>query len=169
MEFSLNWINIVSAVIILIIGIISGRFLSGFIKKIIEEIELERIIKKTGFKIHLGKYLYLSIRYVFYFGAFVLALRELGFSNRGLEILFLVIFILIIIFIALAFKDIIPNLIARFIFLGKYDLKKGDNIKIDNIEGTIQDIGLLETKIKQNKETIYIPNSILVKKVVKKK
>lgn len=169
MDYSLNITNIISALIIVILGVILARIASNFIRKIIEEIELDKLIKKTGFVIPFGKHFYLGIRYLIYFGTLVLALRELGISNKGLEALFIITFALIIVFIILAFKDIFPSLIARFVFLGKYDLKKGDEIEFDDIKGKIKNIGLLETEIKTKKESIFIPNSVLVKKIIKKK
>lgn len=168
MVYALDWMKITSALITLIVGIILARVCSNFIKRLLEEIELDKLVKKVGFVVPFGNYFYLGVRYLIYFGTLVLALRELGFSNKGLEMLFILVFALVIIFIILAFKDTLPSLVARFIFLGKYKLKKGDKIKVDNIEGIIQEIGLLETKIKHNEEFIFIPNSILAKKVIKK-
>lgn len=168
MAYTFDWTKLIGALIILIIGIIIARLSSNFIKKLFQEIELDKLMKKTGFLLPFGKYFYLSVRYLIYFGTLVLALRELGISNQELEILFIVAFVLVIVFIILAFKDTIPSLLARFLFLGKYNLKKGDKIKIDNIEGEIINIGLLETEIKTSKEKIFIPNSILAKKIVKK-
>lgn len=167
MVYILDPVKLVGALIILIIGIIIARLSSNFIKKIFQELELDKLMKKTGFLIPFGKYFYLGIRYLIYFGTLVLALRELSISNKELEILFIIAFILIIVFIILAFKNVFPSLIAGF--SSKNNFKKGDKVIIDDIHGEIIKVGLLETEIKTNKENLFIPNSILSKRVIKKK
>jgi small-conductance mechanosensitive channel len=71
----------------------------------------------------------------------------------------------------LATKDFIPNLVAGLFMLKKTEIEKGKRIKAGNVEGTVVEIGLIETKIKTKKgDEIYIPNSTLTKEklVVKK-
>ena len=70
----------------------------------------------------------------------------------------------------LAIKDFIPNLISGLMLHQKRNLKPGDRIIINNVEGEIINVTLIETKIRtRSGDIVYIPNSILTKNVVIKK
>ena len=70
----------------------------------------------------------------------------------------------------LAVKDFIPNLVAGFYVRQKEKIKPNDTINVNNTEGKVMAVDLTETKIKtKDNDTIFIPNSILVKsKIIKK-
>ena len=70
----------------------------------------------------------------------------------------------------LAVKDFIPNFVAGLTLYQKRNIKPGEKILVNNIEGEILNISLLETKVRtRNGDIVYIPNSILTKHVVIKK
>lgn len=61
-----------------------------------------------------------------------------------------------------AFKDIMQNLLAGFLILLYRPFKIGDQIKINEFEGTVEDINVRATKIKTyDGERVVIPNSDL--------
>lgn len=67
----------------------------------------------------------------------------------------------------LEIKDFFPNFVAGILIYQKRNFKEGDNIKVQNIDGIISDISLIETKIiTKDKDTIWIPNSMLIKNIV---
>jgi len=66
-----------------------------------------------------------------------------------------------------AFKDILQNLFAGFLILLYRPFKIGDQIKIDDFEGTVEDINVRATKIRTyDGERVVIPNSDLYMKAV---
>lgn len=66
-----------------------------------------------------------------------------------------------------AFKDILQNLFAGFLILLYRPFKIGDQIKIDDFEGTIEEINVRATKLKTyDGERVVIPNSELYMKSV---
>ena len=69
-----------------------------------------------------------------------------------------------------AFKDFIPNLVAGIYIHQKKLFLVGDTINIKDIEGKILKTDLTETVvITKDKDTIFIPNSIIIKyKLIKK-
>ena len=63
---------------------------------------------------------------------------------------------------ALAAKDTAANLFGSFAILADKSIRIGEWIKVDNIEGTVEDIGMRTTKIRSfEKSLIAVPNSIV--------
>ena len=85
------------------------------------------------------------------------------------------IFIVIFIIVPLAFfliliiggRDIISCLLSRRYLINEF--KRGDTVTFDSISGEIEKIDFITTKLKKANEEIIIPNSELVKKVIRKK
>ncbi len=66
-----------------------------------------------------------------------------------------------------AFKDVMQNLLAGFLLLLYRPFKIGDQIKVDDFEGTVEEINVRATKIKTyDGERVVIPNSDLYMKSV---
>ena len=110
-------------------------------------------------------------KYLIYFIAVIFALDQIGLTTTVLNIILGVFLLIIVVFIILAFKDFIPNLISGLFIHQKRGLKDGDKINMDGINGIIEHISIIETRIKtKNGDIIFVPNSMLTKhKVIKKK
>lgn len=66
-----------------------------------------------------------------------------------------------------AFKDVMQNLLAGFLILLYRPFKIGDQIKVDDYEGTVEEINVRATKMKTyDGERVVIPNSDLYMKSV---
>ena len=170
-NISTTTINLVAAVITLIIGLLLGRFLGNLTRKLVYELELNRILKeKANVKIPLGEYLSLLVKYITYTIAIILSLNQLGLKGIILNIILIILTILLIIFMILSLKDFVPNLMAGLTLTQKRNIKPGNIIELNNIEGEVINITLLETKLRtRNGDVVYIPNSILTKTMVIKK
>lgn len=69
--------------------------------------------------------------------------------------------------LALAAKETIENLIASFIIFFDKPFTAGDIIKVNNINGTIEYIGLRSTRIRTNDKTLVtVPNKQMVDSIV---
>ena len=99
-----------------------------------------------------------------------MALDILKLTSSILYIIAAMIMVIIIFSVAISIKDFIPNIIAGIYIHKKKLFKEGDNIKIDNIEGKVQQITLTEIMLITKKgDQVHIPNSILAKKKITKK
>ncbi|MBW2977366.1 mechanosensitive ion channel [Candidatus Woesearchaeota archaeon] len=158
----------VVAIIILLMGFVLGRIIGKITQKVLREIELNRIIKKaTGMKIALEEIVAKLLTYFIYFIFMIWALNELGLTTTILTMISGAALVIIILSILLAIKDFIPNAFAGFVIHRKRQIKPGDRIKTDGLQGKIARISLVETEIKTKKgDTIYIPNSILTKREI---
>ena len=70
--------------------------------------------------------------------------------------------------IGLAFKDIFENFFAGILILWKFPFDPGDVIEVDGILGTVEDITVRMTLIRQpNDELVVLPNATLFKNSVR--
>lgn len=162
----------VVATIILLIGFIFGKLIGKLFLSILKEMKIDKAVKKAvGINIPIEDILSSFLTYFIYFVTIIMALNQMGLTTDILNIISAAIMIVIILSIFLGIKDFIPNAISGIIIHNKGFLKKGDNIKIDNLEGKIININLIETKIETKEgDIISIPNLNLTKnKVIKRK
>ena len=164
-------IKLIAAIIILVLGLVIGRFLSNLVKKILHELELDRVLKEQGrIKVPLTQLISALIKYIIYFVAILAALNQLGLQSFILNIILTVVTLVLIIFMILSLKDFVPNLTAGIYLYQKRSINPGEIIQVNNIEGEVLNITLLETKLRtRNKEIVYIPNSVLMKSVLIKR
>lgn len=69
--------------------------------------------------------------------------------------------------IALATRESIENLIASFIIFFDHPFSTGDNVKVQNITGTIEKVGLRSTRIRTDQKTyVTVPNKQMVDSIL---
>ncbi len=162
-------VKLIAALAIVLFGLILGNILSKLLKKVLHEFELNRVLKEQNIRFPLEEFLSTIFKYIIYFVGIIWALTEIGLATIILQILLIVILVLVVAFIILAFKDFVPNITAGFFIHNKNLFKKGDKIKVHSIEGIVEEVDLIETKVKTvDGDVILIPNSILTKNEVRK-
>ena len=68
---------------------------------------------------------------------------------------------------ALAAKESIENLIASFVIFFDKPFTAGDVLKVNNISGTVEKIGLRSTRIRTDQKTyVTVPNKQMVDSIV---
>jgi len=163
--------KIVVAIIIIFIGCIIGRIIGKIIYRVLHELHLSQIIRKsTKINISIEKIVSNFMAYFIYFITIIMALTNLGLSTTVLNIIIIAIIAIIIITVVFVLKDFFPNIISGIFIKQKNFIKEGDYIKVNDKEGEILHINLIETTIKNKQgDIIYIPNSILSKQEIIKK
>tara|TARA_Y100000310_G_C20624050_1_gene784885 strand:- start:988 stop:1518 length:531 start_codon:yes stop_codon:yes gene_type:complete len=163
--------TIVAAILILVLGIIIGNIVSKLVKRLLKELEVGRVLKEQKVKFPVEEFIASLFKYVIYAVALIWALTQLKLQIIVLYIILGIILLILVSFIVLAFKDIIPNFVAGIVIHLKQKVKKGDYIIIDNTEGKVQEVDMQETKIKTKEgDMVLYPNALLIKhKIVKKK
>ena len=158
-------IKVIGAFLTLIIGLVIATTLTNILRKFLRGIEVNRLVQQQlKIKILIEEKLVAVLKYLIYFVTITLILTQLGVSTRILVIILVVFLVIISIFLILAFKDWIPNLISNFYLKRTDKIKVGDVIKVKGIKGRVMAMNMLETKIETvNKEIIFIPNANLTK------
>src|SRR3989344_809304 len=170
-EYSDISIRIVTALLVLLLGLLIANIVNNTLRRILRNIEINRIIhEQLNLKISAEEFSSSVLKYLIYFATVIIALNQLGFSTKVLQMVFIVFLVIVVVFVILSFKDFAPNLISGFYILKTGKLKKGDIIEINELKGKVLNINLVETKIEtNNKELIFIPNSNITKfKVIKR-
>ena len=75
-------IRLITAIIILLIGFVIARILSNLTKKLLQELETNRILKEqAGVKIQVEEFIASLVKYLIYFIAVIMALNQLGLTT----------------------------------------------------------------------------------------
>ena len=157
--------NLIAAVIIVLIGLIVGKVLGKLTQKVLHELEVDRILKKTArIKFSFEKMIGRFVSYFIYFVAIIIALNQFGLTTTVLHMISAAVLIIIVISIVLGVKDFIPNFLAGIQVYRKGMVKEGDFIRVRGTEGEVASLDITEIKLKTEKgDILYIPNSILIK------
>lgn len=171
LTFIRPWIlNIVLALIVFLLGLIGSKLAKRVLLNILQEIEINAILKKTtGIKINVAGYITDFVGYFIIFLAVAFGIELLGWGSIVLYILLSTVMLIIIVSLALGLKDFVPNIISGLVLHRKFSIKIGDYIKVKNVEGEVVQFNLLEVRIRTEKgDEIVIPNSLLTKNEIVK-
>ncbi|MBW3002692.1 mechanosensitive ion channel family protein [Candidatus Woesearchaeota archaeon] len=163
--------NIITAIIILLIGFIIAKLVGRLIQRILHEAELDNLLKKAGAKVSFELALAHIAEYFVYFITIIFALNQLGITTFVLYVLAIGAITILIISVFLGLRDFIPNFMAGWYIYRRDLIKEKQNVKINGVSGRVVKLSLLDTRIKTKKgDLIYMPNSVVIKsKIIKKK
>lgn len=150
--FQNTWVR---AVIVLAIGVVIYSLCMMFVKK---------MLKKS--KIDTNAHAFIrSLVKVVLIVVLIFTLLSVGFNVNITS--FVAVFSVVGVAISLAIQDSLSNLAGGAFLLLSKPFTKGDFVTVDQISGTIDEIGLVYTKIlTKNNASVFIPNSQMSKSVV---
>ena len=157
------------ALLTFLAGFIIGKLVEKFVYKVLNEIELNKIIK-DNFKITFNAAHFIStiLAYSIYFLSLVAALEQIGLANIILYMVSLTLVLLILISFFLTVRDFFPNFVAGIYLFNKEKLEIGNYVEIGDIKGKLIHLDLMQLKIEtKNEDVILIPNSNAVKSTIK--
>ncbi|MFA4887008.1 MAG: mechanosensitive ion channel domain-containing protein [Candidatus Nanoarchaeia archaeon] len=161
MAYSLTTVNLVSAFLILVFGWVIGTTLGNITKKTFKSMNLTHRFEKE-FNLKLDSVLASLVRNLLYTLTLLAALTRIGLTRTTLVWILIALLILTLIFTLLSFKNLLPNLFARYTLTRTQHIKTGSTIHIHGTTGTVLSVGFIETKIKTpNGEIISLPNALL--------
>jgi len=155
----INYIpNILIAFFVVIIGLVVADKIAIFVEKVFEDTN----IPKYWF---FGK----GIRYFIYILVGTMALTQLKVSTEILVITITIIMVLWSIITIIGLKGIVPNFFSGVFIVFYRQINVGDRIKIDDMEGVVEEVSLVYTKIKRDDgKYLLIPNSKVLDNVITK-
>lgn len=162
--------QIITSIVILLVGFGLGVLVKKVLFKILREIELNAIMSKVGVITDLEKWVSSIMAYVVYLLTIVLFLDQLGIESIVLYLVAGAILMLVILTALVGLKDIIPNFIAWLVLQRRGKIRPGTRVEIREIAGVVEKVGFLETEIKtHNEDILYVPNSLFLKSKLKVK
>jgi len=139
--------NIVSAVVILIVCFIGIKIIMNILNPVFNHSNLDRTVIK---------FLKSAIRVVLYILAVIITLGALGFETSSLVALFSVAGLAA----SLAMQNSLANLAGGLMLLISKPMACGDYVQAGSQEGTVEEVGLVYTKIVTvDNKIVSIPNS----------
>ncbi len=154
--------NIIAAIIILLIGFVIGKILGSVLHKFFSTVFTGKKIKgknknKSSFALGLSSIISIFI----YIAAVILALERLGITFFVLKIILAIISIIVLGALLFLFIDFVANFYFGVNLMLTKKIEKGDFVKIKKVEGTVNKITLIHTKIiTKEGEVFIIPNEI---------
>lgn len=154
-------VKIAGFIVIFALSLVTGRVAGKMIERLLNELELNKMLRKIAKRRDIESYVGAAIRYAVYIAGLAIALWYLGVGQTVYLVIILVIAGLAAIFIMLNLIDLLPNLIAR-IYRRKFHI--GDEIDVDGIKGRIMAREFTGYLIKTDEDdNIRLPYSIAKK------
>ena len=157
------------ALVIGAVGVLLGRAFGKAARHVVEKLEIKKQLRKAGISFKPEMLAENIVKYVIYIGAFIAALNYLGITPVILNIIFGGLIIVVILAIFLSLKDFIPNVISGIYIISTNKIKKGDEIKVQDVSGKVKEISLTETTLISDGSKIIIPNSTIMKEQIESK
>lgn len=160
-----------AAIAIFLIGLIVGHLSSNALKRLLNELGVDKALKFFNLTFSIEKLLSTFIRYLIYIAAFLQALNIVGIATPLLNIIILVFTLIFLLSVLIFLKDFFPNAIAGLRLKHNKNLSIGDHVIVSDVNGVIEAVGLLETRISSKGSVFMIPNKKFLEgfSVIKKK
>lgn len=144
---ALPWKTLVLALAMLAAGIVVIKILMRF---------LDRGLRKTKLDGSLHSFLKTVLRVVLYFALLLSVISYLGIDITSLVALLSVVTLAI----SLAVQNVLSNVAGGVMLMGAKPFKKGDYVRIEEEEGTIDEIGIIYTRYHtMDNRSVLVPNA----------
>lgn len=158
-------LSVLQFIVVLAIGVIITKFATDFLKKFLLRPEVKETITDMGYEEPIIDLVVMTIRYMFYFITFIIALAQFGFATIVLDIVIIILSLFIVAILIYSLKDIVPNAAAGIYLSRVKSIKKGDRITVGAYHGVVQDVNIMTVILKDETGRIaIIPNANLTKK-----
>ena len=164
-ETAQSYVYIIAiSIVILIVGFALGVIVKKLLRKVLKEVELNKLVLRLGIMQDLEAGISTVISYLIYLVTLVLFLDYLGIKSIVIYLVVGALLMFLLLTLAIGLKDIIPNFMG-YLFLQKKGLvKEGKIVDVKGISGKVEKIGVLETEIETEKgDVLYVPNSLFLK------
>lgn len=140
--------NVVAAAFILIFGVVVADKLSIKTQEYLSEVRVSDVKAAPA-----------VVRYSVIFVAFVMALTQLQIATTALHILLAAYVLALVVFTAVGFRVGLSSVVAGLYVLTRQPYSIGDRVEVDGIEGIVQEIDLLATRVEDDERIYVVPNS----------
>lgn len=162
--------NVVIAVFTFFIGLIVGRVAGKLTSRTLHSFEVDKALKgATGTSVSIEGLLEVGVSYLTYFIFFIISLNQLGLTQWVLIGISGFAGLIGVVAMVLALKDVLPNAVAGLLLMARKFPQKGDMVNIESVIGKVEEMTILETRIKTRKgDIISFPNRQLVRVKIEK-
>jgi small-conductance mechanosensitive channel len=150
--------NVVAAFFILGFGAILGDKAAVIVSERLEGVKISDVVVVPTL-----------VRYSVIFVVSLMALSQLGVSTTALHILLSAYLLAVIVVAAVSLRVVLPSVVSGLYILATHQYGIGDDVRIGEVEGIVQDVDLLTTRIDDGDREHVVPNSEVFEEGVSKK
>ncbi|MDD5417306.1 MAG: mechanosensitive ion channel [Candidatus Nanoarchaeia archaeon] len=164
------FIKAVNVLIIIILGFFIVRLSGSLISKIFNLNKIKAKLELSGYGKSFESLVSTVVKYSIYFIVAIAVLHQVGMSQIVLYLISAVITIIFLLAVSVSVIDFFPNMAAGFYIRRHKLVKKGDKVRLKNISGIVQQVGITSTLLKTKDKNAVVPNSkIMHEAIIKKK
>ena len=116
----------------------------------------DRVLKRTKLDLSVHRFIKAIVRVVLYFAALLMIASYLGIDVTSLVALLSVVSLAV----TLSVQNALSNVAGGVMVMGTKPFKQGDYVSVDGLEGTVEEIGVVYTKLHTiDNRAVLIPNS----------
>ena len=116
----------------------------------------DRVLKRTKLDLSVHRFIKAIVRVVLYFAALLMIASYLGIDVTSLVALLSVVSLAV----TLSLQNALSNVAGGVMVMGTKPFKQGDYVSVDGLEGTVEEIGVVYTKLHTiDNRAVLIPNS----------
>lgn len=157
------FIRIISAIVVLLLGLIIGKLSGRFIQKVLAELEVNVLFRDlTDIRLPLDRFAGSALSFAIYAITIVFALQQLKIITSVIYLILGALTLLLGATLLVGIKDFFPNTLAYFELRKRVSI--GDQITFKTMRLKITTMNLLETQTENNKgEIIFFPNAQILR------
>lgn len=149
--------NVVAAFFVLVFGAILGDKAAVVVSERLESVRVSEVGVLPS-----------VVRYSVIFVALLMALSQLGVSTFALYILLAAYLFGAVAVGLVALRFVLPSVVSGLYIISTHQYGVGDRIAVGDIEGVVQEVDLLTTRVDDGEREHVVPNSELFEKGVSK-
>lgn len=154
----------ITSVVILLVGFALGMVAKKFLQRVLQEVELNRISRRVNIFYNVEKAIASICAAVIYLMTVVFFLDFLGVKSMVLYLFAGALLLLVVLTFIIGLKDVLPNFIGWIYLQRNHLIKEGYHLDVQDISGTVERIGYLETEIKTERgDILYVPNNLFLR------
>ncbi|MBR3077807.1 MAG: mechanosensitive ion channel family protein [Oscillospiraceae bacterium] len=117
---------------------------------------VDRLLKKTKLDSSVHRFIKVLLRVILYFASILIIASYLGIDVTSLVALLSVVSLAV----TLSVQNALSNVAGGVMVMGTKPFKQGDYVSVDGLEGTVEEIGVVYTKLHTiDNRAVLIPNS----------
>ncbi len=160
-------LRLVTAVVILLIGLIVGKVLGRLAEVGLHGLGIEWLLRRRGVHFFLEPFIARGIEYIVYAATVLIAITQLGLSQVVLYSILAVVLFAVLVSVLLALRDVVPNLLAGISLLWRARLKPGQRVRVDSLEGVVEHVDIFQARLRTDSgDVALVPNALFARAIL---
>ncbi len=154
--------TLATAFVMLLGGFALGFVSKKLIYKFLHHLDVNKNLSRHGIIYDVEQKAATLVSYVIYLVTIITVLNRLQITSEVATVIVGIIVLLVVLSVVVAFRDSVPNFIAGMWLRRNPAWRKGNMLRLDQIEGLIERVGYFEVEMRTGAgDTLHIPNRLV--------